>query len=132
MPYADEGIILNAGFIKTPTLEEVLLASIEQDNPLEHFVRIDAYRFRDYMPLLVHRYKITRCTKASVFVDDYGYERRIGRDWLKQYAHPTTMQAFNSLVARRQRQKLILSTQLEDATTIVDELLKVKDKLHAN
>lgn len=94
------------------------------DQPLKYWIRASFdVRWEKKVSVYYETFPITRCTSRSVFLDCYGVDKRIGKDWIKKFAHPTKEEALFALKRRTQRRADILRNQLEDCQLFL-ELIK--------
>lgn len=63
--------------------------------------------------LSIYSCAIIRETESTVFIDHWGEEKRVGKNWAKRWAAPTPKEAVADLKARRLRQYKILSAQMK-------------------
>lgn len=62
--------------------------------------------------LVLHEYPIIKTTDKGVWIDIFGVKRFILNGTRKKYATPTKEMAYESFLARKERQKSLLKHQL--------------------
>ena len=66
------------------------------------------------------QYPVKRCTNRGVWIDEFGKERFVLNDARKRYAYPTEEQAVASFLARKKRQRALLTLQLQSVDIAIE------------
>ena len=92
------------------------------------------YRYEDIsteagVSVFLREYYVRKTTRCGVWIEsEFGYRRRfVLRSAKKRYACPTKAEALDSFIARKKRQKAILSARLEIATKALEKAMVLAD-----
>jgi hypothetical protein len=82
------------------------------DNLMYRYVET---HYVDSVLVSIQAYKIVAFTPCGMFINVWGKKKWLSNNWRKKYAYPTVEEAEEAFIKRKERQILILSSQLEDA-----------------